>query len=97
MVCEYEPDCAVWEITLKCNLNCTHCGSTAGKIRKNELTTKEALTLSDQLAEIGTKMTSLMGGEPLLRKDWQQIGLRTLDNGMEIALVSNGILIKKEI
>ena len=97
MVREYEPDCAVWEITLKCNLHCTHCGSIAGKTRKNELTTKEALALCDQLAEIGTKMTSLMGGEPLLRKDWQQIGLRILENGMETAIVSNGILVKKEI
>jgi len=94
---KYEPDCAVWEITLRCNLSCSHCGSTAGKGRDDELTTREALDLCDQLAEIGTKMTSLMGGEPLVRKDWQEIGLRCLDNGMETAIVSNGLLVKKEL
>jgi radical SAM protein with 4Fe4S-binding SPASM domain len=94
---KYKPNCAVWEITLKCNLNCSHCGSTAGEKRKRELSTDEAMALCDQLAEIGTNMVSLMGGEPLVRKDWQAIGLRCLDNGLETAIVSNGILVKKEI
>ena len=33
----------VWEITLRCNLACSHCGSRAGTARQNELTTDEAL------------------------------------------------------
>lgn len=94
---KYEPNCAVWETTLKCNLNCSHCGSSAGDKRKKELTTKEALDLCDQLAEIGTNMVSLMGGEPLVRKDWHELGMRCLDDGMETAIVTNGILVRKNI
>ena len=93
----YEPNCAVWETTLKCNLSCSHCGSSAGGARSDELTTKEALDLVEQLAGIGTKMISLMGGEPLCRKDWQQIGLAALESGLETAMVSNGVLVRKNI
>ena len=46
------PGCAVWELTLACNLNFMHCGSCAGKARKNELSTKEAIKLCKDLAEI---------------------------------------------
>ena len=41
---------AVWEITLRCNLSCEHCGSRAGAARPDELSTTEALALVDQLA-----------------------------------------------
>ena len=37
-----KPNCAVWEITLKCNSNCIHCGSKAGKTRLDELNTEES-------------------------------------------------------
>ena len=43
---------AVWEITLKCNLACSHCGSRAGDARTNELSTSEALDMVRQLADV---------------------------------------------
>ena len=49
------PDIVVWEITLKCNLKCLHCGSSAGEIRSDELTTEEAINLCRGLSEIGFK------------------------------------------
>lgn len=33
----------VWELTLRCNLSCGHCGSLARRARANELDTAEAL------------------------------------------------------
>ena len=32
----YYPRQAVWEMTLRCNMNCMHCGSRAGKARQDE-------------------------------------------------------------
>ncbi|NES87010.1 MAG: radical SAM protein, partial [Moorea sp. SIO2B7] len=64
---------AVWEITLKCNLACSQCGSRAGKARANELSTSEALDLVEQLAEVGIKEVTLIGGEAFLRPDWLEI------------------------
>ena len=33
----------VWELTLRCDLACKHCGSRAGKAREDEMSTEEAL------------------------------------------------------
>ena len=87
---DYKPSQVVWEITLKCNLNCLHCGSSAGKARENELTTKEALKLCNDLAEIGFKGIGLMGGELFLRKDWEIISREIKDLGMAVSTVTNG-------
>src|SRR5579863_9731448 len=54
---------AVWEITLRCDLACKHCGSRAGRAREGELTTGEALDLVRQMAELGVKEVTLIGGE----------------------------------
>ncbi len=35
----WRPIYAVWEITLRCDLACRHCGSRAGRERPDELTT----------------------------------------------------------
>ncbi len=84
------PGCAVWEITLRCNLNCMHCGSAAGKARSDELTTDEALQLCDDLKGIGCQGVAMMGGEPLLRKDWPSIAERVRKVGMDLSIITNG-------
>jgi len=86
------PGCAVWEITLACNLNCIHCGSAAGRKRDDELSTEEALQLCDDLNGIGCKGVALMGGEPLLRPDWVNLSERIHDLGMELSIITNGWL-----
>ncbi len=86
-------DCAVWEITLACNMSCTHCGSSAGYARQRELSTKECYKLCEDLAEANCQTVSIMGGEPFLREDWDLIGGCVKDLGMNLAFVSNGLLI----
>ena len=94
---KYFPAQIVWEITLRCNLKCIHCGSFAGQSRPNELTTNEALTLCNDLAEIKTQEVCLMGGEPFLRKDWQIIAKKVKDLNMKLLLISNGFIVNKSI
>jgi radical SAM protein with 4Fe4S-binding SPASM domain len=88
---------AVWETTLACNLKCSHCGSAAGKPRPDELTTAEALKLVEDLAKLKTQDVCLMGGEPLIRKDWYEIGKKVKDLGMRLMIISNGYNIDKDI
>lgn len=63
----------VWEITLACNQKCRHCGSRAGKVRSDELSTAECISVIEQLAAMGTREISLIGGEAYLRKDWLEL------------------------
>lgn len=91
------PGCAVWEITLACNLNCIHCGSAAGKARSDELSTEEALQLCDDLKRIGCKGIALMGGEPLLRHDWVTISEKVHDLDMELSIITNGWLGQNDV
>ena len=72
----------VWEITLACNLKCAHCGSRAGKVRADELSTEECFDVVDQLARLGTREITIIGGEAYLRRDWIDIIARISSHGM---------------
>ncbi|MEZ5537156.1 MAG: radical SAM protein [Thiolinea sp.] len=88
---------AVWEITLKCNLACNHCGSRAGEARSNELSTAEALDLVHQMADAGIDEVTLIGGEAYLRKDWLQIAGEIVRCGMICTLTTGGYGISAEL
>jgi nif11-class peptide radical SAM maturase 3 len=81
---------AVWELTLKCNLACQHCGSRAGNTRTNELSTAEALDLVQQMAEVGIKEVTLIGGEAFLRPDWLEIAQAVTQSGMVCGMTTGG-------
>lgn len=80
----------VWEITLACDLACGHCGSRAGAPRTDELTTAEAYDVVEQLAAMGTREVSLIGGEAYLRDDWHLIARAIHDAGMVASMVTGG-------
>ncbi len=86
----FEPLIAVWEITLRCDLACRHCGSRAGRARHDELSTEECLDLVRQLAELGTREVALIGGEPYLRDDWTTIIRAIKDHGMRPSMTTGG-------
>lgn len=81
---------AVWEITLKCNLACQHCGSRAGQARTKELSTDEALNLVKQLAEVGVKEVNLIGGKAFMRPDWLEIASVITSVGMICGMTTGG-------
>ena len=87
---------AVWEITLQCNLACTHCGSRAGDSRRDELSTEEAFNLIQQMADVGISDITLIGGEAYLRKDWLQLVEEITKAGMICTMVTGGYGISAE-
>lgn len=89
---KYVPKFCVWELTLKCNMNCLHCGSRAGKARDKELSLNEALNVVDELIELGCEQLSLIGGEVFLYKDWEKIARKLTDNKVVVNLITNGFL-----
>lgn len=89
---EYKPYYCVWELTLKCNMNCLHCGSKAGKARDNELTYPEAMVVAEELINLGCKQISLIGGEVFLYHNWEKIARVFTDSGVQTNLITNGFL-----
>jgi radical SAM protein with 4Fe4S-binding SPASM domain len=80
----------VWELTLRCDHACHHCGSRAAKARDDELSTGEALGVVDQLAAMGTHEVTLIGGEAYLRDDWDVIARAIVDAGMRCSMTTGG-------
>lgn len=76
----------VWEVTLACNLKCSHCGSRAGKRRTAELSTAECLDVVAQLAKLEVRAVTLIGGEAYLRPDWTEIIQAVTDHGMHCTM-----------
>ena len=93
---KYVPYAALIELTLKCNMRCLHCGSSAGTQRVTELSTDEWIRVIRELSEMGCKSLTILGGEPLIRRDWFEISEKVKDSGMNLTIISNGLLVGTE-
>lgn len=92
----YSPFLVVWDYTRKCNLKCQHCYSNAKAMVLEELTTKEALDVVDQLADFGVVALAFSGGEPLARKDFFEVAKHAVNSGLYVSLATNGTLLNKQ-
>lgn len=88
-----------WNITDRCNLSCTHCYNKSGpdRLTAGELTTTEAISVIDDLADMGVPLILFSGGEPLMREDIWDLALHARSRGLKMALSTNGTLIKREV
>ena len=92
------PITASMAITSRCNSNCMYCSFRSG-LSKNkidiELSTIKRII--DELAEIGVRVLTFTGGEPLLRKDLPEACRYAKSKNMTIHITTNGLLLTKEI
>ena len=93
----WTPLYAVWEITLRCDLACRHCGSRAGRTRPDELSTAEALDLVAQMADLGCDEVTVIGGEAYLRDDWTEIVRAIRTRGMHASMTTGGRGLSREV
>jgi radical SAM protein with 4Fe4S-binding SPASM domain len=93
----WAPVYAVWEVTLACDLACRHCGSRAGHARPDELSTEQCLDLVDQMAELGVKEVTLIGGEAYLRPDWIELLEAIRRRGMASTMTTGGRSVTPEM
>lgn len=89
----YKLDTCVWEITRKCNFNCSYCGSKAGMANSNELSVGECLRIAKQLVDIDCRRVVVIGGEVFLKQDWDVIVKYLVDNSRDTSIITNGYLI----
>lgn len=78
----------VWEITLACDLGCKTCGSRAGPRRDTELDTEACLDAVAQMADLGIREVTLIGGEAYLREDWDLIAAEITRRGMTAGITT---------
>ena len=87
-----------WEVTRNCNLNCVHCRAAATRgPYTGELDTPAALSLLDQIAQVGQPIIILTGGEPLLRPDIFEIARYGTGKNLRMVMAPNGTLITKAV
>ena len=93
------PRLLFWETTAGCNLRCIHCRrmTVADQLLPQDLTTAEAKTMIDQIVAVGRPILVLSGGEPLFRPDIFEIARYATDQGLIVALATNGTLITAEV
>jgi [mycofactocin precursor peptide]-tyrosine decarboxylase / 3-amino-5-[(4-hydroxyphenyl)methyl]-4,4-dimethylpyrrolidin-2-one synthase len=85
-----------WEVSLACNLRCSHCLSSSGDSAHNELSTAEALDLVEQLHQAGVFQVNFGGGEPFMRPDFEEILAACHARGIMTCISTNGTLIWPE-
>ncbi len=91
-----------WETTVRCNLACAHCR----RLESNEagvadLSTDQGEALIDELAELGRRQPQMpvlvfSGGEPFCRRDLFTLMERARQQGIILALATNGTTINRE-
>ncbi len=86
-----------WECTLRCNMNCLHCGSDCRKTAETEdMPLEHFLPVLDDIRshQPNTKtIVFTVGGEPLVRHDIAKCGREITKKGFYWGLVSNAMLI----
>lgn len=82
-----QPVVVAWEVTRACQYRCTHCRADAHPHPDpNELSTAEALGVIDRLAEWQGTILVLTGGDPLQRKDLEELVAHAHGRGLRVAL-----------
>lgn len=86
---------AHWEITRKCNLNCSHCITPFEN--KKELSTEDKLSLIDRLSSEGVEYIYLTGGEPFALVDLETVINKIKSENIKIGIITNGQVVARDI
>ena len=89
-----------WECTLRCNLNCRHCGSDCRSSSATpDMPAADFLAAVDKITphvDPHKVLVVITGGEALCRKDLEQVGRELYKRGYPWGLVTNGMLLTRE-
>jgi radical SAM protein with 4Fe4S-binding SPASM domain len=92
------PKVIAWESTRVCNFACIHCRAQAQKTADpNQLSTREALSLMDQIADFCTPVLIISGGDPLQRKDIFEVAAYASKLGIRVVMSPSGSNITPQV
>lgn len=85
---------AVLELTQKCNLRCSHCGSDCGSLNdgilKKELSIEEWKNCLDQLKDLKVRKVIFSGGEPTIKEGFVDLLFHAKSIGLRVGFITNG-------
>ncbi len=88
----------VWNCTKQCNLRCIHCYASAGSRKSpGEMDTAAGREFIRDLADFGVPVILFSGGEPLFKEDLFELASLAREQGIRVALSTNGTLITDEV
>ena len=97
---EHELHQLFWECTLRCNLNCRHCGSDCRMLsEKDDMPFEDFTKVLDEVRahqDPAKVMVITTGGEPTMRQDLAQCGAEISKRGFVWGMVCNGMLLTAE-
>ncbi len=91
------PVSGTFELTSRCNFKCEMCYVHEGCEQTDPLSTDDWLKMGEEAKKAGTLFLLLTGGEPLLRKDFEEIYIKLKEMGFLVSLNTNGSLVHKHI
>jgi cyclic pyranopterin phosphate synthase len=85
-------------VTSKCNFDCVYCHQEGIEKSRSEMTADEIVRIVNVTAQHGVKKVKLTGGEPLLRRDIEEIVERVANvQGItEVSMTTNAALLSKK-
>lgn len=90
------PLSVLFELTGRCNLDCGHCYLDIAH-PPPELTTAQALSVIDQIADAGALFLALSGGELFLRRDALEVAAHARARGLALRLFTNATRIDRDL
>lgn len=92
------PDVLQISVITQCNLKCKSCNVWRQPHKEERLLTfNEIEDILDESAGWGIKELHILGGEPLLRKEWDKIVLYAKAKNMFVVICTNGTLIDEDV
>jgi pyrroloquinoline quinone biosynthesis protein E len=86
------PTTLLAELTHRCPLHCPYCSNPLDLLRAEaELTTADWKRVLRQARELGVLQLGLSGGEPMLRKDLEELAAEARQLGLYSTLVTSGL------
>ncbi|MBP5189520.1 MAG: TIGR04133 family radical SAM/SPASM protein, partial [Bacteroidales bacterium] len=89
-----------WECTLRCNMNCRHCGSDCKQAPAvDDMPAKDFFKAIDDITphvDPHKPFSTFTGGESLVRQDLEEVGLELYRRGFPWGVVTNGLLLDEK-
>lgn len=97
---QHVPVCGTFELTPLCNLSCKMCYV---HLNRNQMGSRDLLpaatwiSLIDQAVDAGMMYATVTGGECLTYSGFKEVYLHLLSRGIEVEVLTNGILLTEEM